>query len=90
MGKNAYTKCREIIKTANSKGFINEITLKDLVTIIKINVGANQRTVSNYLILLREWGFIENRGYYIYKLKQTDKEEKIKELKERLKQLCND
>jgi len=68
MGKNAYTKCIELMKEIRKIGFENEVPLRELIKFIKIMVGSDTRTISKCLDNLIEFKFIKSNGNNIFQI----------------------
>jgi len=59
MGRNSYQTCRLILQQLRSRGFHSEIPIPEVVKVIRIVAGADERTVEKYSHLLEEFGFLK-------------------------------
>lgn len=74
MGKNAHTKCREIVDVIKKSGFDKQVPANELLKIIKVKVGGDLRTVSKYVQLMVEFGFVAKTNAYVYEILTEEKQ----------------
>ncbi len=74
MGKKAYDKCIEVMKQVKRDGYDKEIPAVELAKLIRMLVGADSRTVSNYIGFLKDFGFVDPIGKGVFTIKKIFKE----------------
>ena len=67
IGKPAYKKCQQLLRKIK-KDYELEIASKDLVRIISLNIGADQRTIDSYIDYLIRFGILQSKGNGVFKI----------------------
>ena len=67
MGKTAHEKCEELLETVK-KEYESEIPVQNLIKMIAKNIGADSRTVDNYIRYLGIFGMMKLKGNGIMKI----------------------
>jgi hypothetical protein len=64
----AMQKCKEIVKEAILRGYVNQIHRKELENIICLKCGIDKRTIQNWIRALTTLGFISEINPNVFKI----------------------
>lgn len=68
MTSKAFKQCEKLIKEAVKVGFTHQISRHSMKVLIKRDIGADPRTLRNWLCNLEDFGFITSVNPSVYQL----------------------
>jgi len=72
MGRNSYQTCLLILQQLKARGFQSEVPISEVVKVIRVVAGADERTIEKYSHLLEEFGLLKRINLRIAKF-ESDK-----------------